>query len=529
MPDPGRVRQSDTGAAVIDAHGPATKLRTAAALLVLCASAAVGSIVAREPRFLHLGVSFDVRAVAVLVAALGLAVLVLLDESFALSLLAAFVYLNLSQVLVRHHQLPSLLQLLVVPLLLGAWLRRRPGDRLRLLTRPLTLSLALYTLVLAASTILARDTELADARVTDHLKAITVYLLIAFLGGSLAIIRRGVWALLASGALLGVIVLVQLVGGDFGNDYMGLGRIKYAQIYGDVFEPRIAGPLGDPNFFAQALVLLAPLALLVGAEERRPATRAAALGAAALVVVAAVLTYSRGGALALGLVLLLSLLTHRFRVKQLALAGLALAVSLVALAPAGFTRRLETMAEVLPGQQEVLNPDSSFQERRLLTQVAWRIFLDHPLLGVGAGNYTSYYNEYAEEVGSLAREYEQLGQRHYPHSLYLEVGAETGLLGLAAFGATLLACVGALRSARRAALARRQAGTAALVRGFEIAVAAYLVTSLFLHGDHIRYLWMLFGFAAAIEHVCTAGPRIDRKAAADDRARALELHREADV
>jgi O-antigen ligase len=413
---------------------------------------------------------------------------------------------------VRQHQVPSLLQLLAVPLLLSAWLRRR-GEALRPLGRPLTLALGLYALVLIASTVLARDTALADERVEDNLKALAVYLLVVLLAWSLPRIRRGVWTLLASGSLLGAVVLAQALAGDFKNEYLGLGRIKYAQIYGDVFEPRLAGPLGDPNFFAQALVILVPLALVMAAEARRIWARAAALAAAGLVTAAVVLTYSRGGAVALACVLALSLLARSARLKHLAV-GAALIVLLAALLPATFARRLETIAEVLPGQGDVLRPDSSFEQRRLLTRVAWQIFLDHPLLGVGAGNYTLHFDEYAQDVGSLSREYEELGEQHYPHNFYLEIAAETGLVGLGAFGAAVAACFAALRRARRASLARGDTPTAALARAFQIAVVGYLLSSLFLHGHHIRYLWLLFGFAAALEQACGASPpRGDREVA----------------
>jgi len=469
------------------------------------AAALVGSLVASEPRFLHLGLAFDAHTVAALVLGLGFASLILLHPGFGLGLLCAFVYLNLSEVLVRAHQAPSLLQLVAIPLLLSAWLRRR-GEALAFLGRPLTIALGLYVLVLLVSTVLARDADLADERVVDHAKALGVYALVALLAWSLPRIRRGVVTLLASGALLGAVVLAQALTGDFGNEYFGLGRIKYAQIYGDVFEPRLAGPLGDPNFFAQALVILVPLALVTAAEARRSAARLAALAAAGLITAAVVLTYSRGGALALGCVIVLSLLARSARVKHLA-AGGALLVVLAAFLPAAFARRLETIAQVLPGQEEVLRPDSSFEQRRLLTRVAWRIFLDHPLLGVGAGNYTLYFDEYAQEVGSLSREYEELGEQHYPHNLYLEIAAETGLVGLAAFGAAVAACFAALRAARRSSLARGDARSAALARGFEIAVVGYLLSSLFLHGHHIRYLWLLFVFAAALEHACAGGAR----------------------
>jgi hypothetical protein len=46
------------------------------------------------------------------------------------------------------------------------------------------------------------------------------------------------------------------------------------------------------------------------------------------------------------------------------------------------------------------------------------------------------------------------------------------------------------------------ARSVALARGFEIAVVGFLLSSLFLHGHYSRYLWMLFGFAAALEHAC---------------------------
>jgi O-antigen ligase len=495
------------------AAGPAGA-RALSAGAAAVAAALVGALVAREPRFLHLGVTFDLRTSVALVAGLGLASLILLHPGFGLGLLCAFVYLNLSEVLVRHHQVPSLLQLLAVPLFLTAWLRRR-GDLPRALVRPLTLALGVYTLVLIVSTVLARDTALADERVEDDVKALAVYLLIVLLASSLPRIRRGVWTLLASGSLLGAVVLAQALTGDFRNEYLGLGRIKYAHIYGEVFEPRLAGPLGDPNFFAQALVILVPLALVMAAEERRALTRAAALAAGGLVTAAVVLTYSRGGAVALGCVLALSLLARSARLKHLAVAA-TLLVLLAALLPAAFARRLETIVQVLPGQEEVLRPDSSFEQRRLLTRVAWRIFLDHPLLGVGAGNYTLYFDDYAQEVGSLSREYEELGEQHYPHNLYLEIAAETGLVGLAAFGAALAACFTALRSARAASLERGDAAAAALARGFEIAVAGYLVSSLFLHGHHIRYLWLLFAFATALERACASLP--PRQAAVLDHA-----------
>jgi len=458
----------------------------------------LGLLVAEKPDLLHLDVSPSLRSLGALLAGLALSTFILASRAFGLCLLVAFVYLNLSQVLVRVHELPSLLQLLVLPLFLSGWAGRDGAGLRRTAREPLTILLVLYALVLLFSTALARDRGLADERVFENLKALAVYVLVAMLASSAALIKRGVWTLLGAGALLGGLGVVQSLTGNFSQEYGGLARIKNAQIYGDVFEPRIAGPLGDPNFFAQILLVLAPLALAVAWDEKRRSRKVLALASAAVIVAGTALTYSRGGALALACVLALSLLARRVHLRQVAI-GAALVALLALVLPAGFASRLTTIEQILPGGEEALHPDSSFEKRKLLTTVAWRIFLDHPVLGVGAANYTRHFDDYAGEVGFASRDYEEPDERHYPHNLYLEIGAETGLLGLIAFGAATLVSLADLRRARAAFLGSGDAPSAGLARGFEIALVGYLLSSLFLHGHFQRYLWLLFGFSAALK------------------------------
>lgn len=477
----------------------------------IASAAVLGAFVAAAPGILRIDFALTPQGLGLLVGALAIAGLAVSRPDIGLVLLAAFVYLNLSQVLVRHHRWPSLLQFLVFPLLLGASIRRETADLRRIASSALTLLLAGYGLVVFLSTTLARDTSLADPRVVENARAFLIYLLAALLASSAAAARRGVWTLLGAGALLGGLALVQVLSGNFRDEYGGLARIKHAQIYGDVFEPRIAGPLGDPNFFAQVLVMLVPLALLTAKAEKTLQGRSLALLSAGLVTAAAVLTYSRGGALALACVLALCLVSLRVRLRKVALGGGLVALLGLLLVPAGFTRRLSTLEQILPGSEEVLRPDSSFQKRRLLVGAAWRMFLDHPVLGVGAGNYTVHFEEYASDLGSASRDYEDPGEPHYPHNLYLEVGAETGLVGLLAFGAALAACFRALRRAHASFEEAGDRPSAALARGFEIALVGYLVSSLFLHGHFQRYLWLLFGFATGLATL--AGGKGDRSAA----------------
>ena len=119
------------------------------------------------------------------------------------------------------------------------------------------------------------------------------------------------------------------------------------------------------------------------------------------------------------------------------------------------------------------------------------MFLDHPLMGVGPGMAQEYYQEYAVKVGGRPR-----AETRRTHSLYPQLAAETGVIGLTAFLVMLAIVLLPLDRARRHwQETDRQAW--ALVCGIELAVLTLLSTSLFLHAAYIRYFWLLLALAAA--------------------------------
>jgi O-antigen ligase len=483
------------------AAGPAgsgRRLLPALAAGAVLAGALLGVLVAADPDLFHLEIGGDPATWLALAAGLALAVWLVPRPGAALPVLVVFVYLNLSEVLVRYHGLPSLLQLLVVPVAVAAVAGRPLRETAAVATRGLPLLLAAWVLWLLVTTTWAWDPGLALEEVTEAAKAFVLFLLVVLLADSPGRIRRAVWAALGAGCLLAALGVYQAAAGDFDHLFGGLARVKDAHIYGDVFEPRIAGPLGDPNFFAQILLVLVPLALALAWHGRSRGGRLAAAGAAALLVAGTVLTYSRGGALALAVVLGLAWLARGVRPRELA-AGLAVLVLALVLLPDEFTRRLTTLGQITGGEEAALHPDSSFEKRRLVTLAAWEMFQEHPWLGVGAGNYTTRYAPYADRVGSGAREYEEPFGESYPHNLYLEVGAEAGLAGLAILGAALALALAGLEDARRRLAAAGLGLEATLAGATAIALIGYLVSSLFLHGHFQRYLWLLLALAAAFQ------------------------------
>lgn len=479
----------------------------------LAAAALAGALVARDPDLFHLQALGRPAVLALLAAGAAGAAWLVRRPGAALVVLAVFVYLNLSEVLVRYHGLPSLLQLLALPIAAAAVLDRG-RTAWPVLGQGLTLLLGAWVLLLLASSTWAWDPELAGEEVVEAAKAFVLFLLFALLARDGRRLRAGVWSLLAAGCLLAALGCYQVASGDFGHRFGGLARTKQAQIYGDVFEPRIAGPLGDPNFFAQILLVLVPLALALAWHGRRRRERLLAAGAAVLLIAGTVFTYSRGAALALAVVLSLAWLARGVRLREVA-AGLAVLAVLYVALPAGFTRRLTTLEQITGGGEAALHPDSSFEKRRLVTATAWRMFLEHPVVGVGAGNYTTRFGPFADAVGSAAREYEDPFGDNYPHNLYLEVAAETGLLGLALFAGVVAVAFACLETARRRLASAGLGLEATLAGATALSLVGYMVAGLFLHGHFQRYLWLLFALAAAWHDLgrrAVAGPAAPARA-----------------
>ena len=180
---------------------------------------------------------------------------------------------------------------------------------------------------------------------------------------------------------------------------------------------RIGGTVGSPNFAAAYLSMTLTCAASVlftnlGRLYKWLATAALGLGSIALI-----LTFSRGGWLALALSLaLLCLVTWRRRGLSLK-APIAVLVLLVL---------LYVPFHSLIGARLFGDDRGSAESRIPLMNLAFRIAEDHPLLGVGANNFTVAMGPY------LTSEFRE-AFLFAVHNKYLLVLAETGIGGLVAF------------------------------------------------------------------------------------------------
>ncbi len=312
---------------------------------------------------------------------------------------------------------------------------------LRLDFSPLAAWIAPYLAVLLLSSYTAVNLTEAASEVIKW----TELLLVVWLVGQTLTPGQSRWlvlALLVGGAAQGALGVYQFLFRIGPDAFVLLGRFM-----------RAAGSFHQPNPYAGYLGLTLPVAVslalwgwqrladfVIPGRERSKALAWALLytGLAGVIGAGLLASWSRGGwlgaAAGVGLVVLA-------RSRRMLMAGLAFLVALLlwgamgglspAMLPAPITERLVDVPAYLGVgiEQIVAQPvtDENFSviERLAHWLAAERMWETAPWLGVGPGNYAAVYPEVRLPLWEDA-----LG---HAHNIYLNVLAETGLIGLAAY------------------------------------------------------------------------------------------------
>jgi putative inorganic carbon (HCO3(-)) transporter len=464
-------------------------------------------------------VGLDQPLVLGALAVLVIGVAVLVSPTLAVALLVGVVYTRASDLAETRFGVPSF----VIPAAVATaglmyFRRLLGGDPDRRLVHDETIPALLLVLawvgVVVVGVVYAVEPDRTWSRVLELVRVLVVFFAVVISIRRPDAFRAAGWALIISGGFMAAVNVYQFVSGTFDNDYLGLAQSEVAQIVtGEADAPRIGGPLASPNFFALVLVPVVAMAWSrVVSVAESSARRALAAGCGVLSLVAMVLTFSRGALV--GLALIGMILVWRARPSPRQWAVLALIVLLASLAlPANYKERAGAVLEFFPGASQSEESDPSLRGRTSEVTAAWQMFLDHPVVGVGGGNYEGRYQEYAEDIGLESRRVER-----QPHSLPLEIAAEHGLIGLMVFG--LLLWVGLSRLAEAARRLRRcgRADTASMVDALWLGMVGWLASSVFLQLAYPRIFWVLLALVIA-------APAVAAEAEDDARARALPRRR----
>ena len=171
---------------------------------------------------------------------------------------------------------------------------------------------------------------------------------------------------------------------------------------------------------ANAVALyLVPLIALAGAIALYGQSRRDRLVAAAFALIGSacvLLSFSRGGYLALAAVTLGLALTHRRRWMLMG-AGLLVTAALML---------IPTLRDRVLTNLDPTNGHNTLVGRFHLWSVALQMLRDHPLFGAGLSGFSTVIGPYWNPTN--------IDQFTYPHNIVLNSWTETGLLGVAAFG-----------------------------------------------------------------------------------------------
>jgi O-antigen ligase len=429
---------------------------------------------------------------------LGLAVLVgaevigagLLHPGVALLLLGVVEVSNASEVVGKHAGLSlHVLTVAVAAASLGLAWRRRAVE---FPSSPVLLFAVVFLAGRALSLLAARDVPTGLAVVVDTVDQVVFLFLVAtllcstkrFAGFSAAVV-------LAVSLLAGLSVMQEFV---FHNrtTFAGFSQVPLEADLGGA-TARHSGPQNDANLWGRTLVIFVPLALSLWADRGTGRRRWLWLGAVALLGCGEYLTQSRGGmiALAASVTVWLALAGRRYA-RTLLVAPLLV---LVLLTIPGVGSRLSTLTDL--EEAGAGGGDQSLVGRVVAQRSGLAMFVDHPAIGVGAGNFELVEPDYARRLGFPT------SKALAPHNVYLQMAAEAGVVGLAAWilflGSGWFVAGRALILSRHLHRGPPPSPASLLAVAALAALAGWALASLFLDLAHGRVLMLVIGLAAALD------------------------------
>lgn len=281
--------------------------------------------------------------------------------------------------------------------------------------------------------------------------------------------------------------------------FLGLAQLSLFGQLDDSGMLRYGGPIGESNMWGQVLASTLPIAIYRFKYEKKTNAKLL-MGVISLVILLGVIyTNSRGAFVALGLVIPLIMLQMKVKPLYIMMAGLAV-VSLFAVLPANYTQRLMSLNVFFaPQDQYAIQQDEALVGRANQARAGLAMFQENPILGVGFGNFSANYWDYANELGLAnagMRASKQIAR--HPHSLYIEILSETGLVGFITFSIFFYYLFSYLLRARKkyeSYVADSDWGS--WMTALVFALMTFLVSGLFLHGLLFRYIWVFIGFILA--------------------------------
>jgi putative inorganic carbon (HCO3(-)) transporter len=439
-------------------------------------------------------------------ALLGTVLIVAAAQPDAATLVVLFVmYSNAAAVAVRSHGVPSAFAtgfffLLFIPIVSYVVFKKQP-IRVDLV---LGLMVAFIGAQLASALFSPYTADTYEFITKYIFEGVVIYFLIINTVRSATVLRRSLWVILAAGGLLATISAVQELTHTYDNEYGGfaLTKIVNARGYLDeantdtgetdsmgraVSRPRAGGPIGDPNFYGQILCSVLPISVVLLFSYRKRWLQLLAHAICSLLIFAILLTFSRGTALAVVVLVVFLVLLRYLKIRHVLVASLLIAF-VIAVNPA-YRNRMDTFSFLQ--KHGMRTADYSVRERATILLASVHIFMDYPMFGVGPGQSPKFIASYGNSQG-----YTKVRKEMEAHNTYLQQLDETGLIGFLCLGSIVAVTLRNLMHVRSRWKFERPE-YAHVATALMLAIAMFLTTSLFLHLAFMRYFCLLLGLSGA--------------------------------
>ncbi len=252
----------------------------------------------------------------------------------------------------------------------------------------------------------------------------------------------------------------------------------------------IGGMFGNPNDLALHLVMMTPLAIVLGAASKNLIKKLSLFCMAGLFVAATMVTYSRGGFLGLVCVsvFLIWKLSRQNRIQVLAVAAVA-GFLIILFAPGNYGVRL--LSIFVPGLDSV---GSRGQRTELLLRSIY-VSIRNPW-GIGIGNFPI------------------VGIRNLvSHNSYTQVSSELGVLGFLAYMGFLLSPFRRLAAIERRLFEdERYNWFFYLAVGLQASLIGYMVSSFFVSVAYNWFIYYMVAYAVAFRRIYSIEFNVEEKA-----------------
>jgi len=349
-----------------------------------------------------------------------------------------------------------------------------------------------YFFMVIGSFLVASDKNQAITEILDLGKDMVIIYCILFALRDSKSWKQTIWLIIITTVALCCLSLYQLITHNYTQTFFGTASVTMDKVLSDSSTPRIGGPINAPNLWGQILVAVSTLLIFRIIHEKRTTIKLAGFFMLGIISYIILNTYSRGAylVLAIDVVLILFIIEKQFN-PLIAFAVLGILILLLPFIPSSYRDRFITLSDFTADNG--IYQDTSFRGRTSEMLTGLTMFATHPILGVGAGNYPINYQQYAQLIGIEFR-----AQQRDPHSLYVQLLAETGILGTIAFLGMVFSLILALNRACRAIeLSPHLQDWLPWISAIRLAIISYLLTSVFLHNAYIRYFWILVAMALA--------------------------------